>query len=164
VHFQYRTRTWIDALLPVLVRELARHEEWRGAATGLPSPGLLKRATEALRAIVADDLGPRTTSSWDPSSRFRRRAGVGLGIDAVRDDGGLALRTIVAEPAGEGVTTCELGPAVASAFEWIAARSPADTFGLGDVPTAAAASREDVVELFGVLVEAGVVAPVAPSR
>lgn len=170
LHFQYRSVTWVEAFASLVTRELSRLDGWRDgvilpagdetrdALTRGKLERLLRDAVDTLGHLDADDLFGRDVSATEPR-RFRRRAGIGLGIEAATDDEGHKLvRAIPSRLDGERAVYCSVSPELVPVVEWIASRPLAERFVAADVPRGEASTLEDIEELCATLQEAGVIA------
>jgi hypothetical protein len=121
---------------------------------------LLARAAGTLSQSLGEDVLRAPLPAGATEARlFRRRAGVALGIERTEDDGSRVVRVVTSDPAGDRVTECVVAQELVPVVLWMNARSLSDRVAAEDVPRPAGVSVEDVAELFGVLAEAGAVAP-----
>jgi hypothetical protein len=174
LHFHYGTEAFLDVLWPVLYRELARDPAWRRAAWGPNGrrtdeeaqahvTELLAKAARVLSQMQSEDvLCGSLRDDAGEARAFRRRAGVGLGVERTVEGGDRVVRVIVPEAMGDRVAECEIAPELASSVLWIAARELWERFKAEDVPRSAGLSLDDVGDLLRVLEETGAVAPESP--
>ena len=117
-------------------------------------------AGKCLAAIGPDDVSRRSSSvsRVDAHTRFRRRAGVAFGIEGEEDDGSSRVRIVCAARLGERISYCAVARELTPVLMWIGQRAVTDRFAAEDAAKGTAAGEDDVLDLLGVLEEAGLVA------
>ena len=129
------------------------------AASQMRMSELLARASQSVARIRGEDvLRGAPSDEVLNACTFRRRAGIGIGIEEGAEGGCRVVRVIASEGLGDRVTECEITADLAPVALWVASRRLSDRFRPEDIPSLTGVSVTDLAEFLGVLVAAGAVA------